>query len=258
MTLVFYIYESFISDLDMDADNVSDQSKRKLNRNFTIEERNDKRKLHGYAVMDINNSDNTLKYGNYDLNVFRPPINLKKRYKKDIVKSEQIRISLKMTDDDELISDDEEAVQEEDDDDEVVGDIVKELKEVPFMESKRNVINKTVLYKPGDGIDIYIDQARYLPDSVTFSRLLIRGLNKTQNKVMNALKCFSDIDTSTRMAHDYNFRFEVRNENMVGKKPSLDPTTFLEIMIETIDRTDMNEKIVGFAYFPLFLALDGE
>jgi len=88
MTLVFYIYESFISDLDMDADNVSDQSKRKLNRNFTIEERNDKRKLHGYAVMDINNSDNTLKYGNYDLNVFRPPINLKKRYKKDIVKSE--------------------------------------------------------------------------------------------------------------------------------------------------------------------------
>jgi hypothetical protein len=115
-----------------------------------------------------------------------------------------------------------------------------------------------LLYKPGDGIDVYIDQSRYLPDSVTFSRLLIRGLNKSQKKVMNALKCFSDIDTSTRMAHDYNFRFEVRNENMVGKKPALDPTTFLEIMIETIDRTDMNEKIVGFAYFPLFLALDGE
>ena len=72
------------------------------------------------------------------------------------------------------------------------------------------------------------------------------------------MKCFSDIDTSTKMVHDYNFRFEVRNDNMVGKKPFLDPTTFLEIMIETIDRTDMNEKIVGFSYFPLFLALDGD
>ena len=32
---------------------------------------------------------------------------------------------------------------------------------------------------------------------------------------------------------------------------------FLEIMIETIDRTDFNDKIVGFAYFPLFLQNDG-
>lgn len=30
----------------------------------------------------------------------------------------------------------------------------------------------------------------------------------------------------------------------------------LEIMIETVNRSDMHEKIVGFAYFPLFLGLD--
>lgn len=88
MTLVLYLYESYVFDIEMDADNVSDKSKRDLNKSFTIEERNDKRKLHGYAVMNINNADNTLKYGNYDLNVFRPPINLKKRYTKDLINQE--------------------------------------------------------------------------------------------------------------------------------------------------------------------------
>lgn len=29
-------------------------------------------------------------------------------------------------------------------------------------------------------------------------------------------------------------------------------------MIETIDRSDLNEKIVGFAYFPLFMLTDGK
>ena len=88
MTLVLYVYESYVNDIDMNADNASDQSKRNLNKSFTIEERNDQKKLHGYAVMNINNSDNTLKYGNYDLNVFKPPINLKKRYTKDLIKQE--------------------------------------------------------------------------------------------------------------------------------------------------------------------------
>ena len=36
-------------------------------------------------------------------------------------------------------------------------------------------------------------------------------------------------------------------------EPMLNPTTFLEIIVETIDRFDMKEKIIGFAYFPLFL-----
>lgn len=38
MTLVFYIYESYLEDIDMNADNASDASKRALNRGFSIEE----------------------------------------------------------------------------------------------------------------------------------------------------------------------------------------------------------------------------
>lgn len=121
MTLVLYIYESYVYDVDMDGDNLSDQSKRNLNMSFTIEERNEKRKLHGYAVMNINNEDDTLKYGNYDLNVFKPPINLKRRYTKDLIKLEQVSISLKMTDDPVLDESEAEQAQEEEDDDDDFG-----------------------------------------------------------------------------------------------------------------------------------------
>ena len=50
---------------------------------------------------------------------------------------------------------------------------------------------------------------------------------------------------------------EVRPTTLIQPKQYLDPTTFLEIMVETIDRVDFNEKVVGFAYFPLFLVQDG-
>ena len=32
----------------------------------------------------------------------------------------------------------------------------------------------------------------------------------------------------------------------------------MEIVVETIDRSDMIEKFVGYAYFPLFLGKDAE
>lgn len=59
------------------------------------------------------------------------------------------------------------------------------------------------------------------------------------------------------MIQNFDFRLEIRPENQLKFLPGLDPTLILEIMIETVNRSDMHEKIVGFAYFPLFLGLDG-
>jgi hypothetical protein len=53
---------------------------------------------------------------------------------------------------------------------------------------------------------------------------------------------------------------EIRPEMQLGEQANrkmLDPTTLIEILVETIDRSDMTEKIVGYAYFPLFLNKDG-
>jgi hypothetical protein len=114
-------------------------------------------------------------------------------------------------------------------------------------------------YKPGQGIDFYVDAARYLPDSVTVSRLLVRGINNKQEKTFTSAKAYPDIVDSTRQIQSYDFRMEIRPEaQLKGGKTKIDPTTFIELIVETIDRQEMSEKIIGFAYFPLFLTKDAE
>ena len=145
----------------------------------------------------------------------------------------------------------------EDEDDEAKANRIAEIKEVPFVECRRIYFDPENLMKQGEGVDFYLDQLRYPPDTATFTRLLIRGLTKKQEKVINAYKCFPEINDSTRMIQNFEFRMEVRPTTLIQPKQYLDPTTFLEIMVETIDRVDFNEKILGFAYFPLFLVQDG-
>ena len=49
------------------------------------------------------------------------------------------------------------------------------------------------------------------------------------------------------MIQNFDFRLEIRPENQLKFLTGLDPTLILEIMIETVNRSDMHEKIVGFA-----------
>jgi len=55
----------------------------------------------------------------------------------------------------------------------------------------------------------------------------------------------------------FDFRMEIRPENLEKASRGIWPTTYIEIIVETMDRSDMNNKIIGFAYFPLFLVKDG-
>lgn len=90
-----------------------------------------------------------------------------------------------------------------------------------------------------------------MPDAGTILRLSVRGINVKQEKVTAAEKAFPEINDSTRQTQIFSFRLEIRPETTKSKY--LSPTTWMEIMIETIDRSDMAEKIIGYAYFPLFL-----
>jgi hypothetical protein len=101
-------------------------------------------------------------------------------------------------------------------------------------------------FKDGEGIDIYIDGARFLPENVTFSRVIMRAFTVDFIRVIDPVKGLCDIDLSSARSPFYGFRYELR----AGK---LDPTIVIETTIETIDRADGLEKIVGYAYLPLFL-----
>ena len=132
----------------------------------------------------------------------------------------------------------------------------EQLKVVPYMECGIQYTDIKNFYERGHGIDFYIDQARYLPDGCTVTRLIIRGITNTNDKMIGSTKTYSEINDSTRQIQVYDFRMEIRPENQVKKSKTLHPTTYMEIMIETVDRSDMTEKIVGYAYFPLFLMAD--
>ena len=65
------------------------------------------------------------------------------------------------------------------------------------------------------------------------------------------MKGLADLEISRGRHPFYGFRHEIR-------VPKVDPTTMIQITIETIDRVDMTDKIVGFAYFPLFLNMNNK
>lgn len=48
---------------------------------------------YGYGVVKVNNQDATIRYGTYDVELYRPPINLQKRNKHEAVSS-SIKITL--------------------------------------------------------------------------------------------------------------------------------------------------------------------
>jgi hypothetical protein len=104
---------------------------------------------------------------------------------------------------------------------------------------------------PGEGIDFYIDGARFLPENSTYSRCLMRAFTIDQYRCINAMKGLADLEISRGRHPFYGFRHEIR-------VPKVDPTTIIQITIETIDRVDMTDKIVGFAYFPLFLNMNNK
>jgi hypothetical protein len=74
----------------------------------------------------------------------------------------------------------------------------------------------------------------------------MRAFTIDQFRVINATKGLADLDVSKGRHPFYGFRHEIR-------APKIDPTLTVVITIETVDRSDGQEKIVGYAYFPLFL-----
>ena len=47
-------------------------------------------------MLKINNEDSTLRYGSYDLNLFKPPINIRKRLLKDQLPYKTIKATLQL------------------------------------------------------------------------------------------------------------------------------------------------------------------
>lgn len=217
MMLVLEIYQLFDDEVDLEGDNLSDKSKREFLKTFTDEvEKANKEKLYAYSVMKINNTDGTIKYGNFDIKMFHPPINLRKRLQKDQLPYSFMKITIQMPDEkkeDDL--DEEQAEQRKQARDQRQAAEASKVKEVPYVECLTKQMDLEKVYERGQGIDLYIDQARYMPDCVTIVRLLARGLTKNQKKVIAASKLYPDLPASTRLIQHFDFRYEIRPETLI-------------------------------------------
>ena len=94
----------------------------------------------------------------------------------------------------------------------------------------------------GEGFDIYIDAARYLPDNVTASMVIGNVFSRRWEPVLTSSNIVSEVNLATpAFSPVYASRTEFRAE-------SFDPTLTLVVKIVTVERETGRLK-VGFLFF---------
>lgn len=104
-------------------------------------------------------------------------------------------------------------------------------------------------YEKGDAIDIYVDAARFLPDSCTITRLVVRALTADAEIVGQVCEGFSPL-TSSVVSPSFNVRMELREDvfNM---------TTTLLLRVDTLEVATLYPVCVGYSALKLFVDGDG-
>ncbi|KAI1892076.1 hypothetical protein AGOR_G00150250 [Albula goreensis] len=102
----------------------------------------------------------------------------------------------------------------------------------------------------GDGLDLYIDGARFLPDCVTISRVTGRIFDRHYNQV--------GPDISTGIDLDSNIFYPVYNERVEIRCPSMPPSATLLLKLYTVDRFSLRMVLVGWTALGLFVESGSE
>ncbi|XP_046327915.2 uncharacterized protein LOC124111997 isoform X2 [Haliotis rufescens] len=105
-------------------------------------------------------------------------------------------------------------------------------------------------FMAGDGFDVYIDGCRYLPDSVTFSKVAGRILDRRYDVHGK------DISTGVKLDSDsYNPVYEHKEEYRL---PTAAPSSTLLLKIYTMDKFYKKLTVVGYATLNLFVESGSE
>ena len=97
--------------------------------------------------MKINNPDGTIKYGTFELNLYKPPVSLRKTINKDLIPEKTIKITIQMPEekDVEELQEELEELEEEQREQEKLEE-AKKVKEIPYVECKRNYLDVNNFY----------------------------------------------------------------------------------------------------------------
>jgi len=97
-----------------------------------------------------------------------------------------------------------------------------------------------------DGCDIYIDAVRNMPENVSIVKIIARICDHHHENLMDPQIHFPEIDGSTYQNQRFRTKLEVRGVEMV-------PSSIVFLTFVTIEATSLKEKVIGTAYFPLFM-----
>ena len=115
----------------------------------------------------------------------------------------------------------------------------------PFIPNDKTQYRKQA-FGANEGIDFYIDYARFLPDNATATKLVLRAFNRDLVRLIERAEGTPDINESTTYNPYFGFRYEFR-------LPRFDPTMVVSVTIETIDKTTLEVAYLGHSFFPMFL-----
>ena len=114
-----------------------------------------------------------------------------------------------------------------------------------FLENLTPQIEDARFYEKGDGIDFYVDAARFLPDNTSCTKVLVKAFNSNLEKVGQSFGGLPDL-ASDAYSPVFGFRCEFR-------KPIFDPTTTIAVTLLTIDTQHNTERVLGYTAINMFL-----
>jgi hypothetical protein len=114
-----------------------------------------------------------------------------------------------------------------------------------FLDNNTPQYEDARFYEKGDGIDFYVDSARFLPDNTSCTKIIIKTTNSNLEKAGGPFGGMPDLDSDT-FSPFYNFRCEFR-------KPIFDPTTTIIVTILTIDTQNNEIRVLGYSAINMFL-----
>lgn len=113
---------------------------------------------------------------------------------------------------------------------------------------------------PGDGFDVYVDAARFLPDSVVMSKVLVRVMDSAFQQVGKEAAALSTLDSEV-CCPAYNaysaFRSKVKKDAAAPTPvAAFQPELVLVLRIDALERVSGRVQVAGYAVLNLFCKED--
>jgi hypothetical protein len=199
-----------------------------------------------WTVYQLSNAETqSLAWGTLDLNLYRPPMTVPISDFNSLNSCEGLlRIRVFEPGNENLLPPQEPKSSL----DRIIRNEAAIARRAPFVENLEQKYDNLKLFNKGDGIDFYIDSARFLPDNTTCTKLIVKSFNANIDRVSTSTGGLPDLSSNSYFP-SYGYRKEFRETEM-------DPTATILITILTIDNSNNEVRILGYGAINLFVTTD--